>query len=181
MLHDSNVTINSRVQSIDTNSFKLEHSGDSIASFTWYFGNGDSSIQNPVQYSYKAAGDYTISCRAIGKNGCEQTYAIDVSVVKNSSIAEIERKGLLTVWPNPVRDQLHLEHSVSGYQILSLTGELIQHSAQVTKNIGVSHLQPGTYLLRLDNGAHTLIMKLADWSSLPADLAKSSQSNRLAL
>jgi gliding motility-associated-like protein len=47
-------------------------SSGSIASYTWNFGNGTSSQQNPV-YSFPAAGNYTVSMIATSNQGCKDT------------------------------------------------------------------------------------------------------------
>jgi gliding motility-associated-like protein len=61
-------------------------SAGSIVSWTWSFGNGDSSnFQNPV-YSYSEPGTYTVTLTVVTAAGCEDTYTFSYTVIPRDVI-----------------------------------------------------------------------------------------------
>lgn len=42
----------------------------SITKYIWYFGNGDSALQQNTTYTYSTHGKYEVSCHAVSSNGC---------------------------------------------------------------------------------------------------------------
>lgn len=79
----------------------------------------------------------------------DTSFEVEVSLVTNIddpfSISGVK------IYPNPAKDLLHISSSraVKGLKLLDAKGNLIKEFDQVPSKLGVSHLKPGLYILRI--------------------------------
>lgn len=77
------------------------------------------------------------------------------------SVQEIN-KSILRVYPNPVSDELWLskaaEYVNSGYQFFDIQGKLVKEGIFNGKSIPVSEIQPGFYILKIDNFTQKIVV-----------------------
>jgi hypothetical protein len=84
-------------------------------------------------------------------------YAISISQEVHASIADIKQNGEITLFPNPVREKLHISTScgngLSNISIYSIAGQLVYHSLLTNGNdeieIDVAGLASGVYFVKL--------------------------------
>lgn len=81
---------------------------------------------------------------------------LDFTNIVELSLTETEKvdNRRIKIYPNPVRDELHLEYDgVAHFEIVSLVGQLINKGNLVkTTIVKTSHLLPGVYLIRFTEG-----------------------------
>lgn len=78
----------------------------------------------------------------------------NVSVVDASAtlaVNDIAKNSGVKVYPNPVKDVLNIntDKKVNSIEIFSLTGQLIRKLDNNSKQVNVSDLKKGVYLLRV--------------------------------
>lgn len=70
-----------------------------------------------------------------------------------------EQMADLTIYPNPVKDQLNIKtaETIRSIKILDISGQIILEDKKESNTISVKHLNPGIYVIRmeLENGIHT--------------------------
>ena len=85
-----------------------------------------------------------------------------------TSIAEREQKGKITLFPNPVQDELTIQFAdmemISAVSIYSVTGQLVYQSSMFNNDngemkINVSDLASGVYFAKFHSSKH-IISKL---------------------
>lgn len=82
-------TVNPTISCFRNNLFKITNkssigNGGNIAQYQYYYGNNDSSLlKDPLPYSYKAEGAYTILQRVTSDKGCWDTATADVTITPN--------------------------------------------------------------------------------------------------
>lgn len=125
----------------------------------WYFGDGDSSIQESPEHTYKSPGKYM--CRLIAEKCSRYDTAgaiIEIKEVLGTSIASIER-AILQLYPNPAKDLVELDLSgpikETEYFISDHTGRvvikgMISRGRTVLNIIG---LPPGIYHIHAQSAA----------------------------
>lgn len=145
--------------------------GNSVGSnltYTWDFGDGNSSTQPNTQHTYTSFGTYLV-CLTISDNaGCTDTYC-DTIVVDSTtggnlyvyasaplSVNEVENVDV-NVYPNPTNDIINLQingrsdnYTVS---IRSTVGqEVYRENLNTTfKTLDINHLSVGMYMLNIQN------------------------------
>ena len=127
--------------------FEVEASTDGVHFEKTGFvkGNGTTTAKNGYQYFDK----YPLSTRTYYR-----LQQLDVDGKKKpSNIISVERKGLtqsLKVYPNPVSDVLIIVTEATGnYQIFNLLGQQILRGSISAKQIDVSALPEGSYVLKV--------------------------------
>lgn len=82
VIDESKVNISDSILCLSENEFTFSHSGANAASTKWYFGDNDSSSDNPATHSYKSSGAYEVSVTVIDVNGCIGTVIDSVGIVE---------------------------------------------------------------------------------------------------
>jgi hypothetical protein len=77
----------------------------------------------------------------------------------NTSITKLDKNNALAIWPNPVNNTLHLEGNIlfnkAEATIYDISGRIVLHLSNVTsKQVDVSTLENGSYIIRLNDGAN---------------------------
>jgi PKD repeat protein len=74
-------TVNNSLQCLNNNSFIFtNNSTGNIAGYNWSFGDGINSSQTSPTYTFNNAGNYNVTLKAIGSNGCIDSMAQVVTV-----------------------------------------------------------------------------------------------------
>lgn len=127
-------------------------------SYTW--NNG--SVSSSIVVSPNVTSFYSVS--GTGSNGCSNSVLMTVHVSACTGISEqIELSGVL-LYPNPIKDQLHLQYSNSSlvtYKIYDLLGrELLIGEFSHEKEIDLSAFCNGSYVIQLEVGSMSTYKKL---------------------
>lgn len=136
-------------------------------SYTWYFGNGDSSNLSSPTYTYTASGSYTV-CQ-VATNSCgDDSTCVTISVAVG---IEEEVFGDLKLFPNPTSGQFRI--SGEGKFADGMTVSLVNSLGQTVKRIGtrpsagkfdidipVSDLSSGIYFVALRAGDVLVVRQL---------------------
>jgi len=139
-------------------------------SWSWDFGDGNTSnLQNPT-HTYTTAGNYTVCLTVTGTAGCTQSTCRNV-IINNpiNGLDEAKNNGI-TLYPNPADNFLiiHTDKIFDGgiIQIISSDGRCMKNvnvadgSDQVT--LFIEDIASGLYILRyssLDKYFHTTFLK----------------------
>lgn len=149
--------------------FKNQSTGTGDLTYVWKFGDGNSSPEKNVKYTYNKAGNYNASLNVRAANGCQDstTKAITLTApVKIDSTAPLRDSASISVVPNPVRNsmRLYVNAAASGTYTIIIT----DMAGTIAKRINVlavkgpnyftimlDDLQPGIYLLSARGGSQT--------------------------
>lgn len=74
------ITFSDTALCLNTNRFTFEHGNPNVRSTTWYFGDGDSSKNNPATHSYSTSGKKYINVRVVDLDGCTASVSDSVEV-----------------------------------------------------------------------------------------------------
>jgi PKD repeat protein len=140
------------------NTLTFTDSSFAAASWTWSFGDGNgSSSQNPV-YTYSAPGTYTITLVVKGTS-CNDDSITQVVVVGPSAVSNYGADAAVTMYPNPVQQNLYLSVTDARIDAVSITNQLGQVVKKVTTavpqsklSMSVSELPAGVYFAQLKTG-----------------------------
>lgn len=127
--------------------------GESPAGGTW---SGAGVSGNQFDPSSIGAGSYEILYTYFDVNGCSATVSDTIIVTICSGLNQLNNTSW-TVYPNPVRDQLHIKTDASSglytISIYGVDGRLIEKSRQTIVNeaiINTSALVEGSYMITLE-------------------------------
>jgi hypothetical protein len=138
-------------------SYSVQFLNNSInaTSYSWDFGDGQTSTQaNPV-HTYANGGDYVVTLTAINGD-CEDVMTIELGSV---SVQEMDNSAVLNVYPNPANEQLTIAASnVEGnitVRFFSLTGQLVKNevinhtNGSFLQSINLNDVSEGMYLVEV--------------------------------
>ena len=122
---------------------------------SWDFGNGETSTDVATNGIYTQPGIYDVRLTLTGATGCTRTITKKI-YVKDSSVGVIDLKEAnLTLIPNPVAANFHIElddHSYRSGQlkIFDITGKevLSYEKFTTTDNVEVNNFHSGLYMLQ---------------------------------
>ncbi len=140
--------------------YSFTYTGMEGETFTWDFGDGNTStMMNPV-HTYEDYGMYTVVMTA--SNDCSSDITSqDLDIL--SSVSDLDVISALKIYPNPARDIFYIEMELLEsidlqLQVMDIHGRVVQQEVmkdlgkQVNKAIDLSDEPSGTYLLRFING-----------------------------
>jgi PKD repeat protein len=149
-----------------------------ISSWTWDFGDGNSSTEQNPYHVYSQAGIYTVSL-TIEADSCSSIISFDIDTENpwnfDNAPAQLNRSGATSaageislledvqVFPNPVQDQVNLvftskEASKAQVVLSDLTGRTIYNQSASIQNglnkiqLEATDLYPGVYLIQVRAG-----------------------------
>ncbi|MBE9491303.1 MAG: T9SS type A sorting domain-containing protein, partial [Bacteroidetes bacterium] len=125
-----------------------------------------SDLPDPVEVTSGSAFITWSSNSSITAPGWEILYEID-----NIGVEEKEAFADLQIYPNPAQDMLNISFSSNNLQsfeikLMNITGKLVyaqnytDHSGNFNKNINLSNLAKGVYILNLNSATGTLTKKV---------------------
>ena len=117
----------------------------------WYNSTGALAGETNQDFSPKSTGDYYV---VVTLNGCSSEKSI-INIVTGSVQFDYIKK--ITVYPNPVSDDLTIEYSGNfeavKFKIVNLTGQVIYDGKLLDKTIvNISSFTPGLYFIKFDVG-----------------------------
>jgi PKD repeat protein len=138
------------------NQVAFTNSSLNATTFTWNFGDGETSSSNNPTHTYPAAGTYTVQLIA-EECGLSDTANQTITISAASGVNEISQSADLTIYPNPVTSVLFVNQDFSSnltYSIVSIAGQEWQKGnlSNSEKQIHVSSLPEGIYFLKLFDG-----------------------------
>lgn len=142
--------------------FQLQFELDTLAlidSVVWDFGDGNLSMQANPSHTYASGGTYQIKLKNYhcGKvDSLSRSYTFILSALTNHN----KLNESLLIYPNPVRDHLKLNvmrEKLKNPKILiyNSSGALLKTTVEI-KDIDISNLNKGSYLLQLFDGNRLL-------------------------
>ncbi len=133
--------------------------------YYWTFNEGDhSDLENPSHYFY-TAGAQNVSLEVTSENGCTDTYSNESAlIVESNSDIDVTELDQLTVWPNPVSDNLYYttnKNQINTLEILNITGGVVKifEASAFTNSVNVADLTPGVYMLLIGDSESVQVVK----------------------
>ncbi|MFT7155157.1 MAG: PKD repeat protein [Parvicella sp.] len=129
-------------------------------SYTWDFGNGNtSSAQDPTN-TYTTNGVYPVTLTVTSANGCINSIIIDVTI---QGLSITENQVSFEMYPNPATDIVTIKTigNSSEIEVINLIGETV-YTAKSNGNttINVSGISKGAYFIRVTEGTASSTQKL---------------------
>ncbi len=126
-----------------------DQSSNSPTSWSWNFGDSDTSTDQNPTHTYNNLGNYTVSLTATNSYGDDTETKTDyISVIVG--IEDIETDNQINIYPNPTNGTLIIEASIdiNYIKIYDLIGSLVYEN-KFKPEINISHFDEGIYLLKL--------------------------------
>ena len=119
----------------------------------WNFVNGTSANSQDPEINFTTAGTYIVNLVTENSNGLSTNSSSDnIVVFSTAGIEEADLLGL-KLYPNPAGNVLNVELDekveITETQVYSLLGSLIKDFDGQSKDLNVSNLQNGAYLLKI--------------------------------
>jgi hypothetical protein len=142
--------------------------------FSYNQGNGagegyDDVLPSAILVNGKSSIKFYVAPYFVGQKG---TYLLDVNIVKKgpAGINDIDASQWISMYPNPAKDNIHIEFSdvfrydLSQGNVYNAYGQLVysvnnDDLSQESFDIDVSQLESGAYFLRLEYGEGQIIRK----------------------
>ncbi len=130
-------------------------------SYTWDFGDGNSSTEENPVYSYTNAGNYTVELTATNNNCGDDIHTenFDIAV----GINEIETE--ISIFPNPTNGIFVIKNkhgfiNFAKFQVISITGKIVYTSKLqnfTDLEIDLTNQPQGIYIIKIqtENGTYT--------------------------
>ncbi len=149
----------------------FENLSNNSVNYIWDFGDGNTSTEAAPTHIYTAVGTYEVKLIAINSEGCGDTEVIDLEVSELSNVIE-EANGLsVTVFPNPVYNQVKLQirtPDVRNVEILvmDIYGKELQRKQSnfnqiLETELSLENYPAGVYYIRCLIGNQEIIRKIA--------------------
>lgn len=144
----------------ETVTFDASTSTGSNIVYQWNFGDpisgldNESTSQQPI-HIYTVSGVYTIELIVTNDFSCSASSNKGIVIVNKPSSVVQNSKDIISIYPNPAKDQLYINFNSNGtlnYKLFSVRGNLLQEG--ITRGgelISVSQLNNGYYLLQLED------------------------------
>ncbi|MGL5889908.1 MAG: PKD domain-containing protein [Bacteroidia bacterium] len=121
-------------------------------SFSWTFGNSQSSSAINPSTTYSSTGNYVV-CLTMFDSTCQSTVCDTVQVII-SGVDELNAVNW-SLYPNPANDMLSIQTSAAirgmQYHILDIAGREVQAGVFSESHINISNLLPGVYFLSVND------------------------------
>lgn len=140
-------------------------SGLNPQTFSWNFGDGtanNTTQQNP-SHTYANLGSYWITLSVTNTSGCDSTFISQIHLIPGG-IDELNSAIAITVFPNPVTDELNITFLKEGkYNVKMFNGIGVEvfanENATSNLQLATSNLSSGFYFLSIENNAGQKVMK----------------------
>lgn len=128
--------------------------------YLWNFGDGQTDTATHPAHLFQQPGDYTVCLTAF--KACDTVQFCDTLNIHTTGIHENQFENEVSLYPNPVKDQLHLKNVPEGtsYNITDLMGRKLQTGViNQSKDISIRLLDPGVYFLGLQTPEGYTVVK----------------------
>lgn len=140
---------------INGNTVTFENTSSNAVSYSWLFGDGNSSQEISPVHTYAAPGVYTVTLNA-ERPFCAASTSATVFISTTTSTTETGKSDDLTVFPNPAHDLLHLRWKDAAtqparYRLWNAAGMLVKDGIlPAAGSIDLHGLPCGVYLLEVE-------------------------------
>ncbi len=136
---------------------------DSVNTWLWEFGDGDTSIVQYPLHEYKTPGNYTVSLTVTGPGGSHTEHKTDYVLI-TVDIKELKSENI-HVFPNPTSNKLMIIFPDAKKRLLilnDLTGKQILRNTVFGSEeiIDMQRFQNGVYYLKISSGKSIAILKI---------------------
>jgi PKD repeat protein len=145
--------------------FVPQHKG---ASYTWFFGDGNTSTAEAPVYQYRRDGQFPVRVIVTTAEGC-QCEASTQHVVYNLSVSNTNNNESVFVYPNPSSGILYLESAkntaLRNVEVLNAVGATVyakslDSNAQL-QEMDLSHVAAGVYTVKIETvNAETIVHRI---------------------
>jgi PKD repeat protein len=136
-------------------------------SYTWNFGDGNTSTSANPSHTYATGGDFTVVLTATNGD-CSNTFTINLTSVAVSENVAFED---LMVFPNPTENELNIQFSsfdsgIMNATIFNLAGQVVSAEAfavnagNMFHTIDTSNLESGVYFVNLSNNTSNITIRV---------------------
>ncbi|XOV67271.1 MAG: PKD domain-containing protein [Fluviicola sp.] len=134
--------------------------GDPAISWSWDFGDGNTSTMQNPNHTYAAPGQYIV-CLTVTNSCSSDTYCDTVEVEQDTSNLDENWANALVIYPNPSEDVFQIQNLPNGpvaIELRNVVGQVVFESSSVNNSgvkISVSQLATGHYnlIIRSEFGA----------------------------
>jgi hypothetical protein len=149
----------------------FNNSSSTATTYSWNFGDGQTSTDASPSHVYSAIGTYTVSLIANNNCGADTTTS-DVTIIE-VGIEELANTNNVSLLPNPANEFTQVVFNqkataVTSIEVLDITGKSVMNAFNGQLNAGqnniavnTSTLAPGIYLVRIASEGISLTYRLA--------------------
>jgi hypothetical protein len=142
------------------NTIQFENTSYNATQFSWYFGDGDSSILSNPTHIFINGGSFTVQLMA--SNNCySDTITLNINIPNSTSITS-EFDPEMMIYPNPSNGLIQF-NSVSGigeiYKLYNSTGLLIKSGKIESLQLDFTNISKGLYYLEISNQIQKIIFQ----------------------
>ncbi|MEQ8520713.1 MAG: PKD domain-containing protein, partial [Vicingaceae bacterium] len=128
-------------------------------SYSWDFGDGNTSTDMNPQHLYAATGTYNVCLTSTGECGSDQTCQ-DVMVSDYVGINSLNGENAVNIYPNPASDVVNINvsgvaGSVLNIEVSNIAGQVIltrqlnDFNGSATTELDISDLNKGVFLVKI--------------------------------
>lgn len=146
-----------------------DQSNGGATGWTWLFGDGLSSTAQSPLHTYQAFGTYNVTLIVTNGN-CRDTLVQTIVVNGFVNIEDEDFAQSMQIWPNPSTGLFHLAIEFAkpkglSYEVMDLSGKIllseqVNAASLVERDIDLSGMAQGMYILRLKAGDRQVFHKL---------------------
>lgn len=146
--------------------FSVTQMGQFYENITWYFGDGTTAYGQTANHTYSTSGNFSVCVIGSPMPMAQQDTMCKFVNILTTGAIENETENTITVYPNPLQDQLNLSISSKGEnKHLSLTDVqgrvlLSQHIINSLSTIDMKRFSPGLYFLTIRDNSSTHVFKI---------------------
>jgi PKD repeat protein len=137
------------------------------SSYSWNFGDGNTSTSANPSHTYATGGDFTVVLTATNGD-CSNTFTINLTSVAVSENVAFED---LMVFPNPTENELNIQFSyfdsgIMNAKIFNIAGQIVSAEAfavnagNMFHTIDTSNLENGVYFVNLSNNTSNITIRV---------------------
>ncbi len=138
-----------------TNQLTFENNSQFATDYSWDFGDGFTSTEESPTHTYATTGSYTVT---LVVQHCGKTDSIEKVVLINSLTTSHIENPTISIYPNPVNNELHIRSSaITEIHLLDLTGKVILTEMVTNENIHtlfLNQISQGHYTLQIQIGGY---------------------------
>ncbi|MBS1763802.1 MAG: PKD domain-containing protein [Bacteroidetes bacterium] len=140
--------------SVNGNNVNFTNTSQNAVSFSWNFGDGQSSTAASPTHTFAAPGSYTV--QLIASDSCTRTDSIYVTItITATAMQQLSVNPDFVIYPNPANDILYISSSdfLQEIQILDFTGRIVMtYPVSADKanstSVDIRTLPAGMYMAR---------------------------------
>lgn len=143
-----------------SNQIMFTNTSLNATTFTWNFGDGNTSTTADPTHVYPAAGSYTVTLTATSC-GKQNTFVQTILVTLTGILSQENKNLFWKIYPNPTTTSISINHMSNGkltYKIVNVTGTVLKTGIVTNqeKQVNVESLPEGIYFLQLFDNKHFL-------------------------